>query len=292
MTIFFILLAIILFVVIIVSIRIYLGFKPPLNVEKGTPADCGLEYQQISIATRKNKKLFGWFIPSTTGNPNRASTLIMVHGWGGNAEFALPLALPFKDHNINILMFDHRNHGKSDKDRISTIGTMSEDVGAAIDWVKDNHPKSEKIAVIGHSIGGAAVLHQATQRHDIAAVLSLSTFAHIKKIVAGFLHRFGVMKNHLPTAIKVIERIIGHSLDDMAPVNTIQKLNCPALIMHGTADDTIPYADFEEICKTAIDNAVPNISCLSLEGGEHFPVEEVTAKAKEIITFLSNHNIL
>ena len=180
MTFLFILLIIIVFIIMIITVRVYFGFKPPLNIEKGTPADSGFAFQQVSIPTHKNKNLFGWFIPST--QPEPAATLIMVHGWGGNAEFALPLVQPFKNANINILMFDHRNHGKSDKDSISTIGTMSEDVGAAIDWLKDNHPESSKIAVIGHSIGGAAVMHQATKRDDIDAVLILSTFAHIKKL--------------------------------------------------------------------------------------------------------------
>ena len=100
------------------------------------------------------------------------------------------------------------------------------------------------------------------------------------------------MKRHIPMVITFIEWIIGHSLDEIAPVNTIKHLNCPTLIMHGTADEMIPYSDFEEICKVAIDHAIPDIRCLSLEGGEHFPVEEVLAKSEEIKHFLHTHNII
>ncbi len=298
MTFFLILVFVIILVITVTSIRVFYGFKPPLNIESGSPTDFGFpDYRTVWIPTKKNKKLFGWYIPVSpservTEEQYDAPTLILVHGWGGNAEFALPLALPFKGKNVNLLLFDHRNHGNSDKNVFSSLGTMAEDVDAAIDWVQSNQKGSGKIALIGHSIGAAAVLYAASRRNDIGAVVSLSTFAHIKKIVAGFLRRFGVMQSHVPTIIRLLEWLVGHSLDEAAPVQTITKLPCPALLLHGTADETISFRDFEEICKIAIEQNVPDIRCLTLEGGVHFPIDEVTARSGEIMRFLQEHDIL
>ncbi len=286
------LLAILLLVVTITSLRVYYGFKPPCHIETGTPADQGFDYQQVWIPTKQNKKLYAWYIPSTQPDKVKAATLIMVHGWGGNAEFALPLALPFKDKNINLLLFDQRNHGKSDKHVFSSIGTMQEDVSATIDWVRKEKDKNTKIAIIGHSIGGAAVLYTAVKRNDIEAVLSLSTFAHVRKIVASFLTRRGVMKAHTPAIIRFLEKLIGHSLDESAPIHTIKHLSCPALLIHGTADETIPFTAFEELCKVAITHNISTIRCLTLKDGNHFPIEQVVAHSNDIMRFLKDTGIL
>ena len=38
-----------------------------------------------------NQKLYGWFLPIK----NFQKTIIILHGWGGNIEMMLPIALPF-----------------------------------------------------------------------------------------------------------------------------------------------------------------------------------------------------
>ena len=72
-------------------VMIHLGFRVPANPEKTDPGRIGLAYQTVSIPTVSHKRLFGWLLPA----PGATATLVILHGWGGNAEQMLPMALPF-----------------------------------------------------------------------------------------------------------------------------------------------------------------------------------------------------
>ena len=77
----------------------------------------------------------------------------------------------------NVLLYDARNHGKSDRDSFSSLPRFAEDLGCAIEWAKQRDP-SQKIVVFGHSIGAAAAMLAASHRTDIDLVIGLSGFAH------------------------------------------------------------------------------------------------------------------
>ena len=96
---------------------IHLGFRVPRNPEKTDPGRLELAFQTISIPTVSHKRLFGWLIPVH----DATSTIVILHGWGGNAEQMLPMALPFHQAGMNVLLVDSRNHGRSDRDGFSSL---------------------------------------------------------------------------------------------------------------------------------------------------------------------------
>ena len=172
-------------------LMIHSGFRAPRRREQGNPADVGLEYREIDIPTTGGKRLFAWWIPADSSAP----TIILLHGWGGNAEMMLPLALPLHDAGMNVLLLDARNHGRSDSASFSSLPRFAEDVGAATDWVKMQHKnRSDYIALLGHSVGAGAVLLEASRRRDIAAVISISAFAHPEWMMRRYLTRHKVPK--------------------------------------------------------------------------------------------------
>jgi hypothetical protein len=64
------------------------GLAPSRVLESGSPA--GLPWRGGRIPTINGKHPHGWFILAG----ERASALVVMHGWGGNAEMMLPLAAP------------------------------------------------------------------------------------------------------------------------------------------------------------------------------------------------------
>ena len=40
-----------------------------------------------------------------------------------------------------------------------------------------------------------------------------------------------------------VQRVIGTHLDDIAPVNTITRVQCPVLVVHGREDTVVPAGD-------------------------------------------------
>ncbi len=70
---------------------LYPGFQAPRLREQGTPGNLGLAYDTVHIPTVSGKRLFAWLLPV----PEASTSIIILHGWGGNAELMLPMALPF-----------------------------------------------------------------------------------------------------------------------------------------------------------------------------------------------------
>lgn len=107
----------------------------------------------------------------------------------------LPLAEPFYSAGLNVLLYDTRNHGKSDSDSFSSLPRFSEDLDAAISWIKLKHPE-HKLIVLGHSIGAAAAILSASKRSDIDSVIAIEGAQHDSieyfhehvDMLVGFIH--------------------------------------------------------------------------------------------------------
>ncbi len=261
---------------------IHLGFRVPRNLEKTDPGKLGLAFQTISIPTVSQKRLFGWLLPV----PGATTTMVILHGWGGNAEQMLPMAIPFHQAGMNILLVDARNHGHSDQDGFSSLPRFAEDLEKAIEWLKRTYPEySRKIALLGHSVGGGAVLLTASRRSDIDAVISISAFAHPKWMMQRFLKRLHIPDVLITFIIRYVEWVIGYSYEEIAPINTICHIKCPVLLVHGKADRTVPVEDaliIKSECKR------PYIRLLTVENAGHESVEKIKEHKNELVQFLGD----
>ena len=127
------------------------GFKNHERKHSKTPGNFNIDFKEILIPTRNNRSLYGWWIPNKKSLP----TIILVHGWGRNVERMMPYISRFRK-NFNLLAFDSRNHGNSDRDKYSTMVKFAEDISASVDYLIDQIKISNKnIGVIGLSIGGS-----------------------------------------------------------------------------------------------------------------------------------------
>lgn len=270
---------------------IHLGFRAPRRPETGTPAAFGLPYTQVSIPTVAGKRLFGWWLAADSVESNSVdpaditvtdTTIIIMHGWGGNAELMLPLAVPLYTQGLNVLLFDARNHGRSDGHSFSSLPRFAEDLEHALDWLQQHYPaQSQRIVLLGHSLGAGAVLLAASRRKDIAALISIAAFAHPKWVMRRYL---SWLPNGLVVLInQYVQWLIGHRFDDIAPVNTICHINCPVLLVHGLADEMVPVSDAH-----AIAGACPrdNLQLLEIPGAGHESVDKIEQHEGELLAFL------
>ena len=261
-------------------VMIHIGFRIPGNPEKTDPGRMGIAYQTVSIPTVSHKHLFGWLLPV----PGATSTLVVLHGWGGNAEQMLPLALPFHQAGMNVLLIDSRSHGRSDKDSFSSLPKFAEDLEKAIEWLKLKYPEySRKIALLGHSVGGGAVLLAASRQSDIDAVISISAFAHPKWMMQRFLKQHHIPDFLIIFIIRYVEWVIGYRYEEIAPINTVCRIKCPVLLVHGKADLTVPVEDALLIKRKCWRS---NIRLLIVENAGHESVEKIKTHKKELVGFL------
>jgi pimeloyl-ACP methyl ester carboxylesterase len=97
-----------LLAILLLNRLIRASLAAPRIAENGVPE--GLPWREVRIPTVRDKTLFGWFIPAG----EKAPAVVILHGWGGNAEMMLPLAGPLHAAGYTVLIIDARSHGRSD----------------------------------------------------------------------------------------------------------------------------------------------------------------------------------
>jgi pimeloyl-ACP methyl ester carboxylesterase len=286
-------------VLFVIRKAIHIGFRAPRLIEQGSPADFDISYRDIDIPTRRGKRLFAWWLPApnseATSTITSAPTIILMHGWGSNAELMLPLAVPLHHAGMNVLLLDARNHGRSDADNFSSMPRFAEDVSEAMDWVRhQSNLQNDQLVLLGHSVGAAAVLLEASRRHDIAAVISLATFAHPEWMMRRYLGRAPLPKLFVKGVLRYVERVIGHRYEAIAPMHTTCLVRCPVLLVHGTADKTVPMSDalaIRDQCNRDQSNK-ESIELLLIEGADHESVDKIEEHADQLIEFLARAGVI
>lgn len=254
---------------LLLSRLVHRAYRAPRKVETGSPAEYGLTYQSVSIPTENDKRLFAWYIPpQDQKEPTPAVVVIHGYGWGGNAEFMLTFAQGFQQIGYVTLLLDARNHGTSDSDTFSSLPRFAEDLEHGFEWLASrNEVDPKRIALLGHSVGAGAALLLAARRRDVAAVVSIAALSPPEALM-----RRQLKDHHIPyvpfgwMVLRFIECIIGTRYDTIAPLNTIQKIHCPVLLVHGCNDLSVPVSDAEKIYAG---RAHLHVVLLTLPGAAH-----------------------
>ncbi|HIE55115.1 MAG TPA: alpha/beta fold hydrolase, partial [Chromatiaceae bacterium] len=221
-------------------------YRAPRTTGERIPADLGLHFREIHLETKNGKRLFSWYLPPPKPNV-RASAVAILHGWGGCSAHMLPFAALLQKAGHAVLLLDARNHGRSDDDKFSSMPRFAEDLEQGLDWLRQQ-PEVERIHLLGHSVGAAACLLLASRREDVASVVSIASFAHPEALM-----RRQMAAHHVPyrpvgwLVLKYIEHLIGYRFDDIAPCNTIRRIRCPVLLVHGEEDEFVPVEDAQTI---------------------------------------------
>ena len=242
----------------------------------------GLTAQTVRIPTKHGLSLFAWLVPAVVTGPR--PTVVLLHGWCGNASNLLPAANVLHHAGFNVLLMEARNHGRSDHDDHSSLPRFAEDLDSAIDWLKAR-PQVDitRIVALGHSVGAAAVLLSASRRDDLAAVVSIAAFAHPEQLMRRWFASRRVP--YWPFAWSVnraLERVIGASFNDIAPVNTVTKATCPVLLIHGRQDTVVPLSDAHQIWRQG---SQPNIALIERDG-THEGFDDVDGVIHSILQFV------
>ena len=255
------------------------AYAPPQREQPHTPADLGLPEVPVTLQSVNGTDLHAWFIPVS----GHAPAVIVMHGWGANASLMLPLAPHLHRAGMHALFLDARNHGLSEHDDFVSMPRFSEDLEVAIEWMRDLEDVAS-IGVIGHSVGAGAALLVGSRRDDLAAVVSVSAFAHPGEIMSG-----SPPLNRMPTPmrqglIRTMERTIGARFDEIAPRATVGGVSAPLMLVHGDADDVVPVDNMHELAGLA-----PEARTLVVPGADHSSLDAFEPHVGTILGFLSEH---
>lgn len=257
------------------------SLRAPRVLEHTSPATLGLAYSEIRIPTANRKQLFAWFVPVPGAGP--APALVVLHGWGGNAETMLPLAAPLHRAGYALLFVDARSHGRSDPDTFSSMPRFAEDIEHALDWLeKQPGIDRKRIGLVGHSVGAAAAMLAASRRDGLAAVVGIAAFAHPDAVMRRMLGAWRVP--YIPFGwyvLRYVQYVIGFRFDDIAPLNTLGRVRCPVLLVHGTEDAMVPVAEAR-----ALHARYPDTCRLLLVKGSHDFYDDLERQIGDVVDFL------
>ncbi|MCA9799538.1 MAG: alpha/beta fold hydrolase [Cyanobacteria bacterium HKST-UBA04] len=102
-------------------------------------------------------KLQGYWMSSLGAKSDK--TIILGHGYYGNAAVMVDLAKHFRRNGFNVFLFDFRAHGKSGGNTTSIGFHEGKDVAAAVEFVRASAgEQAQDLFYMGHSMGAAALM--------------------------------------------------------------------------------------------------------------------------------------
>ncbi len=160
-------------------------FVPDAEGGPSTPADLGLDYEDVRFKTDDGVTLGGWLVPAA--RETRAAVILM-HGFSGHRLPELAFFVPWLQRRYHVLQFDFRGHGTSDASMI-TLGTRERaDVAAAVRFAESRG--LGPLALMGISMG-AAIAILAAPDLPVAAVVADAAYAELRHPIASRLRASG-----------------------------------------------------------------------------------------------------
>jgi len=223
------------------------------------PSDYFIEnYEEVSIFADSGEiELKSWWVENDLSKP----TVIFLHGVT-SSKFSPDVLLPMGMLNksgFNLLAIDFRDHGESTcEDGFYTAGqNETDDVLAAISWLKDKGIKPSNIGIYGSSLGGLVALMTPAKSNDFGSIAVIDAPVDFKTLVREEMEYQG-----LPTFLwepihhyaLVFKRI--NMLKDI-PEQALEKGNKqPLLIFTGVQSDRVLSHHSDDLVEIAIQNEI------------------------------------
>jgi pimeloyl-ACP methyl ester carboxylesterase len=226
---------------------------PTRHHTKRTPAMVGLVgWETVTFYAPDGVRLEGWFVPPQA---EHRAVIVFVHGLATNRAHWLDEAALLARHGYGALLFDLRNHGASEG-TLTTFGYFEvEDVRGAIEYLSARADvDSQRIALMGHSMGAGTVLLAGARIARVRAVIAQSAYASIEDNIAEGVEGLTGLPAcpFAPLVIWFGERAAGVSIRQVRPIDEIANISPRAvMLIHGQDDPLIPVRNARRLYQAA-----------------------------------------
>jgi pimeloyl-ACP methyl ester carboxylesterase len=252
---------------------------------EGLVADGRARVTRLRLTGARGQPLAAWLAQPLPPGDRPVPLVVALHGWGANASTLWPIVEPLATAGFAVVLCDATCHGESGDEGFASLPRFADDLGAVLAALQDQPGLDiARVALLGHSVGAAAVLLHAAHSGGVRAVVSLAAFAHPRDVMQRWLREHRLPQRWLGEAIlDEVQRTIGARFDDIAPLNVAVHIACPVLIVHGTRDSTVPVGDAERLLGRLRHGAM-----LALEA-DHDLRAALVPQAAHLVRFLSTH---
>ncbi len=210
------------------------------------PASFGLTADHLDVEVEPEFYLRGYFLHAK--GPAHG-TVVLLHGHGSCKESMYPLAKLLSEHGYNSLAYDSRGHGESGGQYCTYGYYEHHDCSKYVDEAQRQFGPLGPLAIMGQSFGGAVALQTLAADHRLRCGVVESTFATLRGVVQSDARRW--LHVSLPSQVDRVLRRAGEiahfPATDISPEHAAGAVQCPVLVIHGTADERIPLTDGQRI---------------------------------------------
>jgi len=186
--------------------------------------------ENVKINTDDNLQLLGWFHKKDL---KKNKTILFFHGNAGSLENRIHKLNHFNKMDINFLIIAWR--GFSGNKGKPTEKGLYEDGRSAINWLISKGVEEEDIIIYGESLGTGVATHL-SQNKNFAGVILETPFTSMVDAARIFYP-------YIPVSL-----LLKDKFDNK---RKIKNINIPVLIMHGEADQIVPFFMGEKIYEIA-----------------------------------------
>lgn len=198
---------------------------------------------------REGEKLNAWWAPAADAN---APVLLYLHGARWNLSGSVTRIPRWNRMGFSVLAVDYRGFGKS----VAANGTApseqraNEDADAAWKYMVGLSPMG-KHYIFGHSLGGSMAINLALHHPEADGLILEGAFTSVPDMIRET--KWG----YLPVGWLVTQRFDN--------IDRIDDVTMPVLVVHGTADEIVPFSMGEKLYAAA---RAPK-KFMRAEGGSH-----------------------
>ncbi len=235
------------------------------------PDAVGLMAQTVQLTSVTGSPLHAWWVEGRPGAP----AVLVVHGYASHAGDLLQVAPALVAAGMSVLLLDLRGHGRSAWEGRPTPQVFAEDLEVGLDWLAANELVGA-VALLGHSMGGSAVIRAAARHPEVQAVVAVAAVADPTLTAIG-VWPAGVNK----VLMDRMARRTGIDPSVNFARNVIGLLDIPVLLVHGELDRVVPVRHAHVLKK-----AQPNAELLVLPEANHSDLDLFAEAFPTVVGFL------
>ncbi|TRO66711.1 bifunctional alpha/beta hydrolase/OsmC family protein [Christiangramia sabulilitoris] len=229
----------------------------------------------VSFENSEGTQLKG--ILELPSNRQPENFILFAHCFTCNKNFHAPtnISKNLASNGFGVLRFDFTGLGESEGEfEDSSFSGNVEDLIAAANFLGKEY-KSPSI-LIGHSLGGAAILFAASQIESVQAIVSINAPSNLSHLKKHFQSSLEDIEKDGSARIKIggrSFRIKKHFIEDLKKnedAEALKKIRKPLLIMHSPQDEIVSVDHAETLYKAAWHPK----SFISLDGADHMLSEK------------------
>ena len=173
-------------------------------------------------------------------NIARGKTIILVHGWTGEARYMLGFVDPLLASGFDVVCFDLPAHGKS-----TGLLTNFQQCAASLQAVANHFPGV--YGIVAHSFGAPVtglaldIARTSPSRFDVCKIALIAAPNTSADIVRKFGVAIGLNLKAQRGFEATLERVCDCSLDDFTGSKYFARINRPMLVLHSKDDREVPY---------------------------------------------------